>query len=117
MKQPSATSPQSIMPGYPWMYDARLDPSHVEGKIITLRRLGVPYPDGYERQAEARPDGAGGTDRGRPDERAASTTTADREIVALIAYLQRLGTDIKTRARRRPRDRLGTDGCRRGGGQ
>jgi cytochrome c oxidase cbb3-type subunit I/II len=95
MKQPSATSPQSIMPGYPWMFDARLDPSHVEGKIITLRRLGVPYPDGYERQAAGDlaaqaakiADGlkANGFD-----------TSADREIVALIAYLQRLGTDIKS---------------------
>ena len=53
MQEPGATSPRSIMPGYPWLYDARLDTSHVEGKIITLRRLGVPYPDGYEKQAEA----------------------------------------------------------------
>ena len=94
MKQPSATSPQSIMPGYPWLYDTRLEPSHIEGKIITLRRLGVPYPDGYERQAErdmtaqAETIAAGLTSSG-------FKTTADREIVALIAYLQRLGTDIK----------------------
>ena len=95
MKQPSATSPQSIMPGYPWLYDTRLEPSHIEGKIITLRRLGVPYPEGYERQAEhdmtaqAEKIAAGLTSSG-------FKTTADREIVALIAYLQRLGTDIKT---------------------
>jgi cytochrome c oxidase cbb3-type subunit I/II len=96
MRQPSATSPGSIMPAYSWMYDTRLDDTHIEGKIITLRRLGVPYPDGYERQAEtdlksqaARvADGlkAGGFD-----------TSADREIIALIAYLQRLGTDIKAK--------------------
>jgi cytochrome c oxidase cbb3-type subunit I/II len=95
MKQPSATSPQSIMPGYPWLYDTRLDPSHIEGKIITLRRLGVPYPEGYERQAEA--------DMGAQAAKIAAgltgsgfATSADREIVALIAYLQRLGTDIKS---------------------
>jgi len=95
MKQPTATSPQSIMPGYPWMYTARLDTSHIEGKIITLRRLGVPYPEGYERQAEAdlRAQAAkiaDGLARGGFE------SSADREIVALIAYLQRLGTDIKT---------------------
>jgi cytochrome c oxidase cbb3-type subunit I/II len=93
MKQPSATSPRSIMPGYPWMYDSALDTTHIEGKIITLRRLGVPYPEGYERQAEAdlRAQAAtiaDGLTKG------GLATTSDREIVAVIAYLQRLGTDI-----------------------
>jgi cytochrome c oxidase cbb3-type subunit I/II len=94
MKQPTATSPGSIMPGYPWLYDDRLDTSHLEGKIITLRRLGVPYPSGYERQA--------GADLRVQAERVADglargglESPSDREIVALIAYLQRLGTDIK----------------------
>jgi cytochrome c oxidase cbb3-type subunit I/II len=56
----------------------------------------VPYPAGYERQAAA--------DLGTQAARIASglksggfDTSADREIVALIAYLQRLGTDIKAR--------------------
>jgi cytochrome c oxidase cbb3-type subunit I/II len=98
MKQPTATSPRSIMPGYPWMYDSALDRTHIEGKIITLRRLGVPYPDGYERQAEA--------DLGRQAATIAGDLTrgglpveSDREIVALIAYLQRLGTDVSKQPR------------------
>ena len=96
MKQPGATSPGSIMPGYPWLYGDRLDTSHIEGKIITLRRLGVPYPDGYEAKAEAdlRAQAeriAGGLTRGGLE------APADREVVALIAYLQRLGTDIKSK--------------------
>jgi cytochrome c oxidase cbb3-type subunit I/II len=97
MKQPNATSPGSIMPGYPWLYDTKLDTSHIEGKIITLRRLGVPYPSGFERMAEA-------------DLRTQARSLADsltrggveanpnQEIIALIAYLQRLGTDIKPSA-------------------
>jgi cytochrome c oxidase cbb3-type subunit I/II len=94
MKQPTATSPGSIMPGYPWLYTQKLDSSHAEGKVITLRRLGVPYPEGYERQAEAdlRAQAArvaDGLDKG------GLAARADSEIVALIAYLQRLGTDIK----------------------
>jgi cytochrome c oxidase cbb3-type subunit I/II len=95
MKQPGATSPGSIMPGYTWLYDASLDTSHIEGKIITLRRLGVPYPEGYEQKAEAdlRAQAArladGMAKGGLP-------ANADREIIALIAYLQRLGTDINT---------------------
>src|SRR4051794_8035187 len=97
MKQPGATSPGSIMPGYPWLYDSDLDRSHIEGKIITLRRLGVPYPSGFERQAEA--------DLRAQARSIADTLTrggieanADSEIIALIAYLERLGTDIKPAA-------------------
>jgi cytochrome c oxidase cbb3-type subunit I/II len=94
MKTPGATSPGSIMPGYPWLYTQALDTRHVEGKVITLRRLGVPYPEGYERRAEGdlRAQAAKIADSLRQSGLDAS---ADREIVALIAYLQRLGTDIK----------------------
>jgi cytochrome c oxidase cbb3-type subunit I/II len=94
MKDPASTSPGSIMPGYPWMYTAALDTSHTEGKIIALRRLGVPYPAGFETEAagqlreQAQQVATALTAAGQPAE-------ADREIIALIAYLQRLGTDIK----------------------
>src|SRR5215213_5655474 len=111
MRDPAATSPRSIMPGYPWLYADKLDTSHVEGKIITLRRLGVPYADGYERQAEAdlRQQAAriaDGLTRG------GFTTSADREIVALIAYLQRLGTDASGHA---PASATAGAGPQRGG--
>jgi cytochrome c oxidase cbb3-type subunit I/II len=84
------------MPGYPWLYDRKLDTTHIEGKIITLRRLGVPYPEGFEREAgEALATQAAGIAAGLTQ--AGLTIEPDREIVALIAYLQRLGTDIKPR--------------------
>jgi cytochrome c oxidase cbb3-type subunit I/II len=95
MREPTSTSPGSIMPAYPWLYDAVLDTSHAEGKVITLRRLGVPYPEGYERLAEAELRAqaeviaAGLTRGGQP-------VAGNREIVALIAYLQRLGRDVST---------------------
>ena len=96
MKEPTATSPGSIMPGYAWLYDAPLSTVHTEGKVITLRRLGVPYPEGYEQQAaadlRAQAEGiAAGLQRGGID------AAPDREIIALIAYLQRLGTDVRAR--------------------
>jgi cytochrome c oxidase cbb3-type subunit I/II len=92
MREPRATSPGSIMPAYGWLYDRRLDTSHTEGKIITLRRLGVPYPDGYEQQASAdlAVQAAGIADRLRVG---GFDTAPDREIIALIAYMQRLGVD------------------------
>ena len=86
----------SIMPGYPWLYDTKLDTSHIEGKIITLRRLGVPYPEGFEREAAAALD-AEAARIASGLAAAGQKVEADREIVALIAYLQRLGTDIKPR--------------------
>lgn len=96
MKDPQSTAPGSIMPAYPWMYEKSLDYSHLEGKIITLRKLGVPYADGFEKLAEA--------DAKAQAEKIAQNLnnskfdiTADKEIIALIAYLQRLGTDIKAK--------------------
>jgi cytochrome c oxidase cbb3-type subunit I/II len=81
------------MPAYTWLAAAALDRSHIEGKILTLRRLGVPYPDGYERQAEA--DLSAQAARIAARLQASGLEVApDREIIALIAYLQRLGTDI-----------------------
>jgi cytochrome c oxidase cbb3-type subunit I/II len=96
MKDPRSTSPGSIMPSYPWMYDTKLDDTHIEGKIITLRRLGVPYPAGFEQQArtDMQAQAAQVAERLKG---AGMDTPADREIIALIAYLQRLGTDAKVR--------------------
>jgi cytochrome c oxidase cbb3-type subunit I/II len=85
------------MPAFTWLYDSPLDTSHTEGKIITMRKLGVPYAAGYEGQAVT--DLRTQADKLVADLKTAGLdVTADREIVALIAYLQRLGTDIKNTA-------------------
>jgi cytochrome c oxidase cbb3-type subunit I/II len=94
LNQPVSTSPGSIMPAYSWLATHTLDSDHIEGKIITLRRLGVPYPDGYERQAEADLHTQASAVAARL-KGSGVDVPADREIVAVIAYLQRLGTDIK----------------------
>jgi cytochrome c oxidase cbb3-type subunit I/II len=94
MYDPTSTSPGSVMPPYPWIYFDNLDTDALEAKIATLRHLGVPYPEGYEGKAM-------GDLRIQRDEIVASLREAnieadpDKEIIALIAYLQRLGTDIK----------------------
>ena len=93
-KDPRSTSPRSLMPGYPWLYDDQLDTSHAAGKIITLRRLGVPYPDGFEARAEGEL-AAQAHLVGEGLRQGGFQIADDREIIALIAYLQRLGTDVK----------------------
>ena len=94
MNDPTSMSPGSIMPAYPWLLTDDLDVSSLGAKIAGLRKLGVPYAAGYETRApeELRLQaGQIATDliaAGAPAE-------PQKEIIALIAYLQRLGTDIK----------------------
>jgi len=74
-----------------------LDIEHTEGKIITMRRLGVPYAAGFEAQAVA--DLKAQAEKITADLKTAGLeASSDREIIALIAYLQRLGMDIKSQA-------------------
>ncbi|HNL11736.1 MAG TPA: cytochrome-c oxidase, cbb3-type subunit II, partial [Turneriella sp.] len=94
MKDPRITSPGSIMPKYPWLFDNALDTSLTTGKIRALSKIGVDYPAHYDKQAltdlnvQAAQIAEVLKKDGMPIE-------ANREIVAVIAYLQRLGTDIK----------------------
>ena len=94
MNDPRSMSPGSIMPPYPWLITDKLDVSDTEAKLKALRSVGVPYEDVSIRYANE-----------DLDKQAAAISDAlakdgikvakDREIIALIAYLQRLGTDIK----------------------
>ena len=94
MREPRSTSPGSIMPAYTWMYDTKTDYSHTEGKIMTLQKLGVPYPAGYELKAteDAKAQAA---KIAANLEQSGAKVDPDAQIIALIAYMQRLGTDIK----------------------
>lgn len=80
------------------MYENDLDLSHTEGKIITMKKLGVPYPEGYESLATA--DLQAQAAKIAENLKASGFKDVDqkKEIVALIAYLQRLGTDVKKSA-------------------
>ncbi len=94
MDDPRQISPGSIMPSYSWMLSQNLDISTTESKIRAMQTLGVPYPAGYEKtanddlmkQAQIITDDL---------QKNGAPVTADKEIIALIAYLQRLGVDIK----------------------
>jgi cytochrome c oxidase cbb3-type subunit I/II len=95
MENPESTSPGSIMPRYPWLIANRLDTSTIQKKISVLRTLGVPYPEGFEDEAMAdmqrQADGIVANLKSAMIE-----VEADREIIAMIAYMQRLGTDVRT---------------------
>jgi len=96
MYNPVLTSTGSIMPRYPWLIEDELNSSNLEKKISAMRTLGVPYEEGYEDQARAdmESQAQGIIESLKKDN---IEVAADREIVALIAYLQRMGTDIKAK--------------------
>ena len=75
---PRDVVPESIMPGYPWLDRNLLDGSDIQKKMRVLRRLGHPYTDDQIANAPAALEGK-------------------TEMDAVIAYLQNLGTNIKTR--------------------
>lgn len=113
MYDPQSTSSGSIMPSYQWLIKSELDKSNTVDKLKTMANLGVPYSDEEIENAQASMLGQGEEIQSNlyndpdfvkayeADKAYAEENNLDfvemknREIVALIAYLQRLGTDIK----------------------
>lgn len=94
MLDPTITSPGSIMPAYPWLMTQTIDIQSTKKKMNALRILGVPYSDEDINRAE---EDLKAQAQQIADDLAAqgAVVRADAEIIAMIAYLQRLGTDIK----------------------
>lgn len=98
MMDPTRTSPGSIMPRYPWLLTNQLDFDILPKKIGAMQTLGVPYTDDeVERAKELALAQATLISEGLNQEENVETLPTD-EIIALIAYLQRLGTDIQPKA-------------------
>jgi cytochrome c oxidase cbb3-type subunit I/II len=96
MNDPRSTSKDSIMPPYSWLLENDLDFDSIQSRIDALVTLGTPYDEdaktvaGVVAEAEAELIAAEIVEQGGPP------GLEKKEIVALIAYLQRLGTDIKS---------------------
>jgi cytochrome c oxidase cbb3-type subunit I/II len=94
MRNPRSTSPGSVMPTYPWLLTSTIDPDDVQASVRALRKSGVPY-------TEADVNGVASSLAAQGQQIVSSLaganleTRADAEIVALIAYLQRLGREGK----------------------
>ncbi|HPN60316.1 MAG TPA: cytochrome-c oxidase, cbb3-type subunit II [Chitinophagaceae bacterium] len=94
MYDPRSMSPGSLMPQYVWLLDDALDTSSTPAKIRAMQTLGVPYPEGYDQVANR--DLMHQADSIAANLKKDKIETApNAEIVALIAYLQRMGRDIK----------------------
>lgn len=94
MMDPTRTSPGSIMPRYPWLLTNVLDYEIIPNKVKAMQTLGVPYSD--QEVANAKETALAQATRisdGLNQEENLETLPTE-EIIALIAYLQRLGSDI-----------------------
>ncbi len=112
MYNPRSTSPGSIMPRYPWLICNKLDRSNTEKKIKAMVKLGVPYTLEYIKNMHQDMDIQANKivsdiykeypslkkeiERQKEKEKDKFIPLEKREIIALIAYLQRLGIDIKS---------------------
>ncbi|MFZ4544361.1 MAG: cytochrome-c oxidase, cbb3-type subunit I [Saprospiraceae bacterium] len=94
MDEPESMSPGSLMPRYSWLLENSIDTSSTAAKINAMRTIGVPYEEGYDLIANK--DLEAQANLVVADLKANGiNTTNDKEIIAMIAYLQRMGTDIK----------------------
>jgi cytochrome c oxidase cbb3-type subunit I/II len=92
MAAPQSITPRSIMPPYPELLTRPLDFDAIQGKVDVMAMLGVPYGAAIhdapaQARAQAKSIAAGVAEQGGPRD------LEDKEITALVAYLQRLGRD------------------------
>ncbi len=97
MELPSSTTPGSIMPAFPHLQATPLDTSLIQTKMNALRITGVPYTDADLETATESIQRQAQTIAADVEAQKGPPGLSDKEIVALVAYLQRLGSDIKWR--------------------
>ena len=95
MELPTSTTPGSIMPAYPHLLSDDLDVSNIGAKLRALRIVGVPYTDGDIEGAPAAIAAQAKTFATEIESQQGPKGLESKEIIALTAYLQRLGTDIR----------------------
>ena len=96
MIDPRAVSAGSIMPAYPFLAKDDLDTGYTKAKLKVLKQLGTPYTNEYiENVEEDMQKQAKKIAKSLNREGIGGEGLENKEIVALIAYLQRLGTDIE----------------------
>jgi cytochrome c oxidase cbb3-type subunit I/II len=92
MLNPRDVVVQSIMPSYPWIIEDNTDFASLKDKLALMKKLGVPYTDAQiqnaveDARAEAKKIASELEAEGGPG------AMEDKEIIALISYLQVLGT-------------------------
>ncbi|MEC4050855.1 cytochrome-c oxidase, cbb3-type subunit I [Flavobacterium sp. SUN046] len=106
MYDPQSISPGSLMPRYQWLIHDKLDNSMIQAKMKAMKTLGVPYSEQEIADAQKSIDAQASkieknlltnAEIKKSFQNETAVPLKDREIVAVIAYLQRLGTDIEVK--------------------
>lgn len=93
MLDPRRVSPGSLMPEYTWLFGDKTEYDMLPQKLRTLKAVGVPYTDDQiissiqDAKAQAKQITENMKDSG------VEMKMSNKKIIALIAYLQRLGKD------------------------
>lgn len=93
MWDPREVTPGSVMPRYTWLFDQKIDYSSLSKKLSAMRTLGVPYSDEEINNAVQLAQKQAEEIKNNLVESKVDPSVGDKEIVALIAYLQRIGKD------------------------
>ncbi len=91
--RPQDVIAESVMPAYPWFISDQIDLDAIPVKIRAMQTLGVPYEEGFDAIAV---DNLLKQGQSIADDLKSNgiEVQSDREIIAMIAYMQRLGVDI-----------------------
>ena len=95
MLDPRSTSPGSNMPNYPWLYEQETDVAALPTKVSVLRLLGVPFAENTDEEIQESVDSQA-IGIAKQLREAGVYVAPEKEIVALIAYLQSLGAFTET---------------------
>lgn len=101
LRDPRSVSTGSVMPPFPWLTEWSWDPSDVQASMTALRYAGTPYTEEEVANAPATAKAQADAIVGRLAQQGI-TTAPDKEIVAMIAYLQRLGVDGRAALKEAP---------------
>jgi cytochrome c oxidase cbb3-type subunit I/II len=94
LAEPRDLVAQSIMPAYPWLLRDKLDFAGIRRRVSAMRTLGVPYSVDQVEGAEAEARAQAQAIARELIAEGAPADVGEREIVALIAYLQGLGKNV-----------------------
>jgi cytochrome c oxidase cbb3-type subunit I/II len=95
MYDPREVTAGSIMPVYPWLFKKKTDLGVLSKKLSVMQALGVPYSDEQVKTAKADALTQAEAITKRLEKDGVDPKMKNKQIIALIAYLQRLGTDLQ----------------------
>jgi cytochrome c oxidase cbb3-type subunit I/II len=93
MREPREVTPGSVMPVYPWLLKNDTPYHVIQKRVDVMVMLGVPYGEAVNRAEEMAREQAAEI-AARVEEQGGPKGLVDKQIIPLVAYLQRLGTDL-----------------------